>query len=307
VIGRNELAIVQAVVYASIFDYPLTLEQLRATLIGAALTSEQILATYESNPRLRAIVEYRDGLFMPAGRSDLVRERHRRERYSRTFLQHHARLLSWICTIPFTRMVALSGSIAHLNMDEGGDLDLFIVARGHHVWSVTVALVLLTKLLHARRVVCANFVMSDANLVVEQQDLFTANQILHLRPLIGREVFDGFLAANAFVRRFYPNQPAAMDGMPRYLEPKMGRTRQQLKAALEFMLSPLSPLVESFCRRAYTWHLRRRSVDWTSPEQVRLNRDYLKLHTKSHRRTVLERFDEEVGIAIGRGERAAIA
>jgi hypothetical protein len=307
VIGRNELAIVQAVVYASIFDYPLTLEQLRATLIGAAMTSEQILATYEASPRLRAIVEYRDGFFMPAGRSDLVGERRRRERHSRAFLKHHARLLRWICTIPFTRMVALSGSIAHLNMDEKGDLDLFIVARGHHVWSVTVAVVLLTKLLGARRVVCANFVMSDANLVVEQQDLFTANQILHLRPLTGREVFAGFLAANSFVRRFYPNQPAAIDGVAKDFEPELGRTRRRLKVALEFALGAVSPLVESLCRRAYTWHLRRRSVDWTSPEQVRLNRDYLKLHTKSHRRTVLERFDEEVGIAIGRGERAAIA
>lgn len=306
-IGRNELAIVQAVVYASIFDYPLTLEQLRTTLIGATLTSEQILATYESSARLQAIVEYREGFFIPAGRSHLIRERYRREGHSRMFLQHHARLLRWICAIPFTRMVALSGSIAHLNMDEHGDLDLFIVARGHHVWSVTVAVVLLTKLLRARRVVCANFVMSDANLVVEQQDLFTANQILHLKPLIGREVFEGFLAANSFVRRFYPNEPAAVDGIADMLEPELGRTRRRLKAALEFVLAPVTPLVESLCRRAYTWHLRRRSRDWTSPEQVRLNRDYLKLHTKSHRRSVLERFDEEVEIAIGRGERAAIA
>ena len=36
-------------------------------------------------------------------------------------------------------MVALSGSIAHCNLDRGGDLDLFIVTHGHHVWSVTVA------------------------------------------------------------------------------------------------------------------------------------------------------------------------
>jgi hypothetical protein len=87
----------------------------------------------------------------------------------------------------------------------------------------------------------------------------------------------------------------------------LGLARRRLKAALEFALGAVSPLVESLCRRAYTWHLRRRSVDWTSPDQVRLNRDYLKLHTKSHRRTVLEKFDEEVGIAVGRGERAAIA
>jgi hypothetical protein len=198
--------------------------------------------------------------------------------------------------------------VAHLNMDADADLDLFIVTRGHHVWSVTVAVVLLTKLLRARRVVCANFVMSDANLTVEQQDLFTANQIVHLKPLIGREVFDGFLAANPFVRRYYPNHPAETTGVvPEEFDQFGGRRRERFKRALERMLGVFSPSAESLCRRTYTWHLRRRSVAWTSPEQVRLRRDYLKLHTKSHRRSVLERFDEEVEVAIGRGERAAIA
>jgi hypothetical protein len=307
VIGRNELAIVQAVVYASLFDYPLTLEQLRETLVGAVMSTDQVLKTYDGSARLRAIVERRDGFFLPAGRLDLIRERRRREARSRQFLKRHARLLRWICAIPFTRMVALSGSIAHLNMDDDGDLDLFIVARGHHVWSVTVAVVLLTKLLRARRVVCANFVMSDANLVVEQQDLFTANQILHLKPLIGREVLDGFVAANPFVRRFYPNQPTTVHTKVDDLDLFDGSGHGRIKTALEALLGFVSPAIESVSRRAYTWHLRRRSTAWTSPEQVRMDRDSLKLHTKSHRRSVLERFDEEVGVAVGRGERTAIA
>ncbi len=263
---------------------------------------------YDASARLQAIVEYRDGFFVRAGRTDVIQERRRREDRSRQFLRRYERLLRWICTIPFTRMVALSGSVAHLNMDADADLDLFIVTRGHHVWSVTVAVVLLTKLLQARRVVCANFVMSDANLTVEQQDLFTANQIVHLKPLIGREVFEGFLAANPFVRRYYPNHPAEAIGVvPKEFDQFVGRKRQRFKRALERVLGVVSPSAESLCRRAYTWHLRRRSVAWTSPEQVRLHRDYLKLHTKSHRRSVLERFDEEVEVAIGRGERAAIA
>src|SRR5262245_10108049 len=102
-------------------------------------------------------------------------------------------------------MVALSGSIAHLNLDEHGDLDLFIITRGRRVWTVSVAAIVLTRLLGVRRIVCANFVMADTHLRVEAQDLFTANQILHLKPLIGEEVLDGFVAANPCVRRFYPN------------------------------------------------------------------------------------------------------
>jgi hypothetical protein len=264
--GRGELAIVRSVVYAALFDYPLTLDQLQVALIGATMTREQILAAYEGSERLQSIVEYRDGFFVPIGRGDLVRERRRREARSREFLARHQRLLQWICAIPFTRMVALSGSVAHLNLEEDGDLDLFIVTRGHRVWSVTVAVVLLTKLLRARRIVCANFVMSDAHLSVEQQDLFTANQILHLKPLIGGSVFEGFLAANPFVRRFYPNR---RHEPPAEFELALGRPRQRAKAWLEWLLEGPSAAVEAMCRRAYTWHLGRRSGDGIA-EQVQL-------------------------------------
>jgi hypothetical protein len=305
--NRQELAIARTVIYASVFDYPLTLEQVHRTLISSTMSPEQVVATYDGSARLRSVIEYRDGFFFPSGRADLVAERRRREARSRDFLARHARLLRWICELPFTRMVALSGSIAHLNLEEGGDLDLFIVTRGRRVWMVTVAMILLTRLLGVRRVVCANFVMSDTHLAIEQieqQDLFTANQILHLKPLIGEEVLEGFVAANPFVRRFYPNRPSQPEsGFAIHPE----RARRWLKSALEWALTLPSPAIEAACRHAYAWHLNRRSGSWRSPEQVRLRPDYLKLHTQSHRQSVLERFDERVGDALGRGDRAAIA
>jgi hypothetical protein len=301
---RGEVAIVRAVVYAGLFDYPLTLDQIHATLIGVTMSRDEVLTTYADSPRLRAVVEYRDGFFVPAGRIDLIAERARREARSRECLRCYRRVLQWICAIPFTRMVALSGSIAHLNLEYGGDLDVFIVTSGHHVWTVAVTILLLTKLVGARRIVCANFVMSDANLAVEQQDLFTANQILHLRPLIGGQVLDGFLAANPFVRRAYPNRPVPAANE---FELSLSPTCARVKASLEWLMARPSSAIEWLCRRAYSWHLRRRSVTWSSPEQVRLRPDCLKLHTKSHRRSVLQRFDDEVDIALGRRDRAAIA
>jgi hypothetical protein len=50
--------------------------------------------------------------------------------------------------------------------------------------------------------------------------------------------------------------------------------------------------IEPACRVAYGAYLRRQSATWESPEQVRLDADCLKLHTRSHRRSVLERFEQ---------------
>lgn len=303
-LDRHELAIARTVIYASLFDYPLTLEQLHASLIAAAMTPDQILAVFDSSRALRSIVEQRDGFFFPAGGFELVAERRRRETRSGLFLSRHARALRLICALPFTRMVALSGSVAHLNLEDGGDLDLFIITRGRRVWTVTVAVILLTKLLRVRRTMCANFVMSDAHLGIEQQDLFTANQVLHLKPLIGPEVLEGFVAANPFVKRFYPNRApqAATDWL--MVLPAALRT---VKAAAELVGALVSPIIEAGCMRAYTYHLRRKSGSWQSPEQVRLQADYLKLHTRSHRHCILDRFEQRMAEALGEHERAAIA
>src|SRR5207247_7556090 len=120
--------------------------------------------------------------------------------------------------------------------------------RGRRVWTVTVAVLLVAKLLRRRRIVCANFVVADTHLWLEQQDLFTANQLISLRPLIGAELWDDFLAANPFVERLYPNAvapPAGVDTIGQR-EPA-GRGR--LKRLLEILLALPSPIVEPLCWR----------------------------------------------------------
>jgi hypothetical protein len=284
-------AIIQSVLFAGLFDYPLTLAQLRQTLIASAQTPTQILATWEHSLALKAAIDRRDGFFFPRGREALVAERRVREARSHQFLRHHRRLLSLVCALPYVKMAALSGSIAHLNLEGNGDLDLFIITKGRHVWSVTVGVVLLAKLLRRRRTVCANFVISDAALALDQQDLFTASQIIHLKPLVGGDVYSRFIAANPFVTRFYPNFHASHN---RGLTLPGNRLRDRVKACVEYVCWGPSAAVEWFCRRAYSAYLLRKAGTWQSPEQVRLEPECLKLHTQSHRQSVLTRFEEAI-------------
>jgi hypothetical protein len=287
----EELAIARSVLYASLFDYPLTLAQLRQTLIESAQTPSEIQALMARSETLRATIEHRHGFFFPRDRRDLVSERRRREARSKIFLDRHRRLLSVICALPYVEMVALSGSIAHLNLEGSGDLDLFIVTKGRHVWSVTVAVVLIAKFMRRRKTTCANFVLADSALALDQQDLFTASQIIHLRPLVGDDTYRRFVAANPFVSRFYPNFRVTLTAGRRNGWNPVVRA---VKRIVESAMAAPSILVEHLCRRAYRNYLTRRASTWHSPEQVRLEPDCLKLHTRSHRQSVLSRFDEAV-------------
>src|SRR5260221_11455399 len=89
VVTSREVAIARTVIYASLFDYPLTLEQLHYSLIESDQTRAEILAVYDGSELLQELVEHRDGFFFPTGRGDLIAERRRREARSDAFLARH--------------------------------------------------------------------------------------------------------------------------------------------------------------------------------------------------------------------------
>src|SRR4029079_6639838 len=109
------------------------------------------------------------GLFFPRGRTSWIAQRRRRESRSLAFLHRYRHLLRVVCALPFVRLVALSGSLAVLNADHRADLDLFVITRGRLSCMVTLAVVLLAKLTRRRKVICLNFVMTDAALTLETQ------------------------------------------------------------------------------------------------------------------------------------------
>jgi hypothetical protein len=289
------LAVLRAVLYASVFDFPLTAEELRRTLSRQSASVRDLRQLIRRSAFLGRRVCQIGGWFVPAGRADLVLRRRQRDASSRALLTDNRRTLEAICALPFTRLVAISGSLAHLNADRDADIDLFVITRGSRVWMVTLMLVLLTKVLRRRRIVCANFVMADSHMVLDQRDLYTASQVLHLRPLVGTPLHEEFQRANPFVRQWFPNAESQPPGDWPLPSPVRW---PWLKPALEAALWLPSGAIEAACRRVYGWYLKRATASCRSPEQVRLERSRLKLHTNSHRRAVLDRYERLVAEAL---------
>ena len=287
----EERAMLQSVVYASLFDYPLAPSQLRHALIGAVADEGTLLRWFHTSPYLQRTLEFEDGFFFPRGRRDLMATRARREATSRALLDRLSAPLRLVMQMPFVRMVALSGSLAHLNADEDADLDLFVITRPHRVWTATVVILAIARLLGWRKRLCLNYVVSERALWVAPADLFSANQIVHLQPLAGPAAYTRFLDANRFVKRFYPNfapRPLPQAECRAWSEPFLNYT--------------VAPILERVCRFVYRTHLRRQAHTWKSREQVRLESECLKLHTQSHRHEVMERFERALDDAVSAAE-----
>ena len=286
----QELAVLRSVIYASLFDYPLTLDQLQQSLQGVRASKETIAAWWQTSEFLQSAIEHRDGWFFPAGRADLIATRARREIVSRELLGRDRRILALLAKMPFVRMVALSGSLAHLNAEGSADLDLFVITAPNRVWGVTLAVLVVSRLLGWRKHLCLNYVVSERTMKIVPEDLFTANQIIHLRPMFGNAVFDRFVKANAFVRNHYPN----------FELPELAERDISSSIVERILCCGPAQILERIARSLYGWHLERKAATWKSRDEVRLEAECLKLHTSSHRRATLARFERAMGDALDR-------
>ena len=130
-------------------------------------------------------------------------------------------------------------------------------------------------LLGVRRTLCLNYIVDEAQLALPERDLFTAAEIVGLRPLAGAPTYRLFIEANRSLAERYPNFLARQAALCRRLAPA-GAPRW-LEALLE--LGP-APLLEAAARLLLGRRLRRKLGDAPG---VDLSPHRLKLHSQDHR------------------------
>ncbi len=282
-LGKGEDAVLKTALYAGLFDYPLTPEEMRRGLFDLEMSGEA-MGDAVSRCSLLSRVE-RDGrVFLPLkGREGTVEVRLRREREHGAFLDRLGRPIEWLCGLPFVRMVALSGGSA---LAYGEDLDLFVVAAPGRAWTVTLLSVLLAKAMGLRRTICVNYLVDEGALHIPARDFFTAHQVLTLKPVYGLDVYERFVRENAWVRDHFPN-------FTPHLEETPFRVREgRMKRGMERLLARGWDGVEEAIRGLYGRYLRRRLRPSGEREGVVLTPHRLQLNVVDHKGEVARRFEE---------------
>jgi hypothetical protein len=197
-----ERAVVETVAYSDVFDFPLTVEELWRALPVVA-TSEEVLAALR---RLDSLVSGAPPYYTLAGRGSLVATRARRAEASARLMRSAERYGRTIAQLPFVRMVAVTGALAVENSEDGDDVDYLIVTSPGRVWlgrMLTMAVVRLAKLRGVT--LCPNYLLAETALVLPERDLYTARELLQMRPVAGPDVYQRMLVANAWCLGLLPN------------------------------------------------------------------------------------------------------
>jgi hypothetical protein len=200
-----ERAILLAVAYADIFDYPLTIAELHRYLIGAAATPAAIHAALNHDHAPYPLVSS-DGYVVLRGREAIVATRRRRARVAARLWPQALRYGQVIAGLPFVRMVAVTGALAMDNVDPGADIDFLIVTEPGRLWLCRALVVGLVRLA-ARRGdrLCPNYFLSERALALDEQTLYTAHELTQMVPIAGLATYYHMRRVNAWADAFLPN------------------------------------------------------------------------------------------------------
>jgi hypothetical protein len=277
-------AIIETVAYADIFDYPLTLPEIHRYLIDRPASRETVQAALDQDPTLAERLSRTDAYFALAGRQSIVAIRRQREVLAERFWLRARRYGRMISSLPFVRMVAVTGELAMDNVRDESDIDFFIVTEHRRLWLCRLfVLGIVRAAARFGDTVCPNYLLSERALAITERDLYSAHEVVQMVPLSGIDTYAQFRQVNKWVYEFLPNAVSA----PRQLSstPHARPVRALTESALR---TPAGGLLERWESRR---KLRKFSAMSQAHREASFSADWCKGHVHDHGRLILAAFE----------------
>ncbi len=208
-------AILQTVLYADIFDYPLTPAEIRHFLIATVATAEAVQVALENSAWLRSRLRITRGYVTVRGRQSIAAVREERGRSSAQLWPRARRWARLLGALPFVRMVAVTGALAVDNAPPGDDIDYLIVTEPGRVWlarALAVGVVRVARLFGVG--LCPNYVLARTALSEQRRNLYIAHDLAQMVPLVGHVIYAEMRAANTWAADFLPQALAPLRAEP---------------------------------------------------------------------------------------------
>ncbi len=202
----NSRAFLNVLLYFDLFRYPLTGEEI-FNYTGTPKVKIPEAKTLLAEMVKKGFIRHHEGFYYVSSDETLIQRRiegsYRAKSKMKT-AKRYSRIISWF---PFVRGVFLSGSISKGFLSDNDDIDYFIITDPGRVWLTRSMLTLFKKifLLNSFKNFCINYFIDSENLLIKEQNRFTATEIVFLFPMYNRTLYREFMEKNRWVRGYYPS------------------------------------------------------------------------------------------------------
>jgi hypothetical protein len=290
-----ERAVLSAVAYGDVFEYPLRTGEVHRYLHRVKATPEATAAALERAVQPGGALERRAGYYTLRGRGNLVDVRRVRAARAAQLWPTAIRYAYRIAGLPFVRMVALTGSLVWDNVAHSADIDYLIVTEPDRLWVCRWLIAALGRVARREGVsLCPNYMVSQRALLLAERNLYGAYELARMTPIAGLAMYRRLRRANAWAATYLPNAadaPRAPAGRPQRGRPSRNPLVARLMRLGERALR--SPLGAALDRGEMAYRIRKRLKQGAQGEAA-YGLDWYKAHTTGHRQRVLAAFTERL-------------
>jgi hypothetical protein len=201
-----EMSVLKVLAYFDLFNYPLLKEEVHFFLDHAVRKEEVDVAL---DQLCNAGCIYRHGEFISLNTDgSQVARRLRGNNRARTLLDTAYKVSALLYRFPFVRGIGISGSLSKNFADEKADIDFFIITSANRLWIARTLMHLFKKLTYLagrQHWFCMNYYVDEESLLIEEKNIFTAIELLTLKPVAGNGTLDHFFHVNAWHMDYFPN------------------------------------------------------------------------------------------------------
>jgi len=192
--------------YFQIFKFPLTLQEIHR-FCNVNCDVKEIEGLLFDLVRRDILWNIKDCYLLESSPT-LVENKKEGASIAKVKLKEAAQAARVINFFPFVRMVSLSGSLSKGYFEEGSDIDFFIITSKNRMWICRSILHLFKKftfLIGKQHNYCMNYFIDETSLKIEEQNQYTAIEIVTLIPQSNSLLFSKFINANKWVESLTPN------------------------------------------------------------------------------------------------------
>lgn len=284
--------VLKPILYADIFDYPLTFDEIYKFL-EFKTTPDEVQSLLDRAIENREII-FVDQFYSLADKPHLVAKRRERWLASQELWPKAISYGRWVASLPFIRMVSVTGSLAVDNPRDGvDDIDFLIVTRPGRLWLCRALIILLVRWGRLRGVhLCPNYLLTENVLYFDDNNLFVAREMLQMIPLYGREFYLKMREINAWLTNYLPQGYGLnLEKVSEQLSP----VQNLLKKMGEFLLAgPIGDSIEKILQKIQITKHTRQAAKSGALDKVVFTADMCKGHYNSHNQKTMSAYHQRL-------------
>jgi hypothetical protein len=270
-----ERAILHTLSYADVFDYPLTIPEIHRYLTSQQATLQDVAQALDQIVEEGAVAQVGEYFTLP-GRSSIVATRRQRAEIANRLWGKARRYGRLIASLPFVRMLAVTGSLAMSNTERDKDIDFMLVTAPDRLWTCRALVILVIRLAALEGVnLCPNYLVTTNAMELHERSLYVAHEVAQMIPLSGAEFYDQIRSLNVWTRGYLPNASGVPNPVPEVNYAPHGQR------FLEALLTILP--VQRFERWEMQRKIRKLSCEQSGSPEAYFSADVCKGHADRHR------------------------